>query len=352
MGGLRAGTVVAFLCFFMIVVTMPTSTADDPAPVKVDGYIEGPPYVGLIGHAEIDDLLFLEWASQISITPGMSPTMLCMLVRPNGSMISLVHCGPEEHIIDMTGDWRFRCEVTGDFLNASVQYRYELIHPKISVTSLGDNAYTNSSLLMVSGPLETYVSNVSVSLDNVSFTEANLNPTSWEVAISLSEGENTFYLRERYSWWVPWGVSSFGRNYTFGPFVVNLDQTEPNLIIHTPNDGACIRGDEANISWVVTDDTAIETVEVSIDGGPWTKPDNPHYMILKTGTGGHSVMIRAIDKAGNQIIHEVTFETDNRALSFGGPYFGIPIVAGLVGGVAAGLLVFLIWKRAGSHRGG
>jgi hypothetical protein len=87
---------------------------------------------------------------------------------------------------------------------------------------------------------------------------------------------------------------------------------------------------------------------MKIDEANWTPVTGLEARHLWFASGHHTVQIVVIDEAGNQAVSTVSFNTDNRALSFGGPYYGLPIVAIVLAVLVVGGVVFLrLRKRKG-----
>jgi hypothetical protein len=115
------------------------------------------------------------------------------------------------------------------------------------------------------------------------------------------------------------------------------DRTPPTVSITGPASGSHIRGDQPNITWHCYDNIGLSLVEVNIDSAGWFAWPMNYLPDLHLSSGEHTIQVRATDKAGNQASSSVTFTTDNRALSFGGPYYGLPMAAIIVGVILVGL---------------
>jgi hypothetical protein len=80
---------------------------------------------------------------------------------------------------------------------------------------------------------------------------------------------------------------------------------------------------------------------MKIDGMDWRSVSGFEAKHLWFSSGYHVVQIRVTDHAGNQAIGSVSFNNDNGAFSFGGPYYGLPTVAIIVGVILVGLFIAL-----------
>jgi len=126
------------------------------------------------------------------------------------------------------------------------------------------------------------------------------------------------------------------------------DRTPPSVVITGPEESAHLRGAYFDISWESSDNVGVVLIEVKIDDADWSPATGSEVNDVWFPSGYHVVQVRATDQAGNQAVASVGFSTDNRALSFGGPYYALPIV-GIVAAiviVAIALVTMLRRKRA------
>ena len=79
-----------------------------------------------------------------------------------------------------------------------------------------------------------------------------------------------------------------------------------------------------------------------LSGGAVTGNQTQH---VKLSNGEHTVSITVTDYAGNTVTKNVTFEVNARALIFGGPYYGLPLVAIIVGVISVGFFIALTVVR-------
>lgn len=126
------------------------------------------------------------------------------------------------------------------------------------------------------------------------------------------------------------------------------DSTPPELAVLSPTAESTVRGNDVVFSWHAQDSNGVSS-QVNIDGagyGDYGGNNENNTYHFKLATGQHTIEVRAFDSAGNNVTKMVTFEVDNRALSFGGPYYGLPLVAIIVGVILVGLFIALtILKR-------
>ena len=131
-----------------------------------------------------------------------------------------------------------------------------------------------------------------------------------------------------------------------------IDTTEPSLLILSPDEGTLIRGNDVTVSWESTDNILIKTTEVSIDGNEWSivnSTDADGALNMELGHGEHTVQLRVTDSAGNTNVSSVTFHINSSALSFSGPYYGLPLIGVIAVIVAA---VAVIGNRLRGRRSG
>jgi len=173
---------------------------------------------------------------------------------------------------------------------------------------------------------------VDVSIDNVTFTRAQLDPGfgDWSAILQLSPGSNTIYARAQCWWW------NFTKILPAPPVTVTLDVTPPTVTISAPSEGSHWRGSYVEVAWQASDNIGIAKTElwdedsrIEVQGGSYRFP---------VTTGKHILHVTVTDVAGNEATSSVTIESDSRALSFDGPYYGIPTIA-IVAGVILGWLL-------------
>jgi len=123
------------------------------------------------------------------------------------------------------------------------------------------------------------------------------------------------------------------------------DTTPPTVSITGPLADAHFRGGYVDVAWECADNVAVVSTEMRIDGGSWEPVSGYEVQHLSLPSGYHVIEIRVTDSAGNQAVNSTSFDNDNRALSFGGPYYGLPLVAVIVSVVLSGLFIALTALR-------
>ncbi len=132
-----------------------------------------------------------------------------------------------------------------------------------------------------------------------------------------------------------------------GLVAIDVDGTPPVLEGLAPS--GFVTTNRVTISWQ-GHDTASGLVgyEVSIDGGPFASLGMVTSLWADFDEGGHNVLVKAVDAAGNEAVAVVSFRVDTNAFSPTGPYSGIPMFLVLELVVAA--LTMAIMRRRHKRR--
>jgi len=125
--------------------------------------------------------------------------------------------------------------------------------------------------------------------------------TSYEFE-DLSEGEHTAYVRATDN-----AGNSATENVTF-----TVDTTPPDIEIISPEDSEILDEDAVVIEWIGSDETSgIDRYEVSINYAGWLNVDmETSYQFQNLSDGEYTVIVRAIDNAGNSATDSVTLTID------------------------------------------
>lgn len=133
---------------------------------------------------------------------------------------------------------------------------------------------------------------------------------------------------------------------------VVVDATGPNLSVNAPADGSYAGSSSVGVAWTAKDAVSgVDHYEVSLDGSPFVNIGlSVRQTYRELPDGGHTVVIRAYDGAGNMAEETVHFSVDTNPFSPSGPY-GLALT-GLVAGVGLLLAVvaFLKLRRRRPHR--
>jgi len=142
------------------------------------------------------------------------------------------------------------------------------------------------------------------------------------------------------------GSSTSGTQVLTSYIYTPPDTTPPTVSMTGPPADAQIRGGYVDVAWQSADNTGVVSTEMRIDGGTWETVSGNEVNHLRLSSGHHVIEIRVADKAGNQAVNSISFDSDNGAFSFGGPYYGLPTIAIIVAVILVGLFVALtVMKR-------
>lgn len=227
----------------------------------------------------------------------------------------------------------FSVDASG-YWGARVTYGIYHVVPSLVVNYPVNGGYVNTPNVTVWGNFDGWAGQIQVSLDNVTFTTVAGSEAEWHTQMHLMPGTNTIYTRSIYTW------GDFYATYTvFNPVIVTLDVTPPTVTVTAPSPNSKVRSSYAEIAWQSSDNFGIAKTELW-NGEAWIKVQGNSYKMW-VAPGVHQVLVRVTDMAGNQATSPVTFRSDSRAMSFNGPYYGLPIIAIVVGVTLAGIFVAL-----------
>ncbi len=234
------------------------------------------------------------------------------------------------------------------FFSAEVFYSVEVFTPSAAVvTKPSDSVFVNASTVDIQGTYDyTRAEGVLVGVDPLHLRDAMTVGPDWGVDdLVLSEGANTVVVRTYY-WLDIYGYGNVTIDRTLNVFV---DTTAPTVSVTGPDVGADVRGGYVDVTWQCADNTGIISREMKIDGWGWQPVSGYEVNHVWLPSGYHVIQIKVTDNAGNQAIGSTSFNNDNRALSFGGPYYGLPIIAIILVVVIVGAVLFVkLRKRKGS----
>ena len=113
---------------------------------------------------------------------------------------------------------------------------------------------------------------------------------SRQVQIALPE-DGTYELTLR--------LEDLYQNYVEAGSIIVRDSVPPKVVISGIVEGARSSNEEINISWTAVDLSPIEQYQYSLDGEIFIDVGQANHVLLMPGEGGHTLTVRAIDKAGN-----------------------------------------------------
>ncbi len=133
---------------------------------------------------------------------------------------------------------------------------------------------------------------------------------------------------------------------------VYVDNSAPILKIISPSQNYVSNKVSVTIKWSGTDsNSGIDHYEIKIDNGHWINVGLNTTYVAKLSIGKHTIAIKAIDRAGNVAISEVTItikNSSNNNASQSSPTgsLGWPILLiGIITAITIAGIIFALWKR-------
>ena len=101
------------------------------------------------------------------------------------------------------------------------------------------------------------------------------------------------------------------------------------------------------LSWTGTDaGSGIDHYEVRVDGGTFESVGSKTSASLQLADGSHTIVIRAIDRAGNEVSMAFIVRVDTNPLSTSGPYGAAPLYAIVLAVIAVAVVSgFVVMRR-------
>lgn len=199
------------------------------------------------------------------------------------------------------------------------------------------------------GTDEWYTADVTVSLTSsdatsgVRYTHFRIDGGAWQeyeapVTIS-SDGTHTLVFRS---------IDHAGNVEDAITIEVKLDSTKPIVELELADDGdGTLATSTARVVWTGSDETSgIERYEVRIDGGAYVKVNlGTTHVFTGIEDGGHTVTVKAVDKAGNIREEPIQFTTDTSITSSSGSVGVILISIMILIATVILILGTLLWRR-------
>ncbi len=101
-------------------------------------------------------------------------------------------------------------------------------------------------------------------------------------------------------------------NRAYASNVIIVDSTPPELSITAPDEGSAQHQGDIYVSWEVSDNVSVVSVERSFDGGPWVNVTGRTYDLLNSLIDGeHNLSLRATDRFGHvtTVLRSFTIDT-------------------------------------------
>jgi len=274
-----------------------------------------------------------------------STTLSYWLEAPDGRHIAVEQL-KDGSWADQQGYWSMGFSIdVGDAHGAEVAYDVRVVNPQLTVETPSQDSWFNWREIAVSGTIEGaggLPCRIDVSVEGAATSEATILETYWWATVTCpADGAYNVSVEAAVEW----------NNFTavrMDMITVSVDTVPPSVEIISPADGETIRGDTVTVEWRFTDETGYGGTFVASEGD-WSdllEPDDGFRETLTLGHGDHRISVTAWDLAGNTVVDSVDFRVNSQALSFQGPYYGLPVIGmGLAVVVFALLIVKMVMRR-------
>lgn len=143
----------------------------------------------------------------------------------------------------------------------------------------------------------------------VSTVEYKLDASAWVPTTAagtatlsdLTEGAHTFSVR----------AEDYVGNTATASVSFSIDTLPPTVDITSPAEGAVISSSDVTVEYDISGTgSAVDSVEISLDGGAWEAAGMNSELLQSLDEGDHAVSVRATDEAGHQATDSVSFTVD------------------------------------------
>ena len=193
----------------------------------------------------------------------------------------------------------------GNTATDSVTFTVDATEPSISITSPPNNTIINSSDITISwtgSDNTTSIDHYEVQIDGGPWTQAGTSTN--HTLTGLPDGTHTVYVK---------AIDKAGNTAT-DSITFTMDTIAPALRITSPHNNTIIKLSDITISWTGSDNTtSIDHYEVQIDKSPWSYTYYTTYTLTDLSDGSHTVNVKAVDRAGNEVAVSATFTVDTVA---------------------------------------
>ena len=212
----------------------------------------------------------------------------------------------------------------GSSASASVAISVDATLPTATVTSPTPGQFLGTSsvqLAWTASDAPSGIDHFEVSIDGGVATTVPSGTTTY-VFTGVTDGSHTFRLR---------AIDRAGNAVT-ASVTATVDVSPPTLAISSPTAAAFIRSHSVIVTWTAGDATSgIDHYLVSLDGGSaqTVVGTATSYTFAGTSDGAHTILVTAVDRAGNTHPASVTVTVDatNPSVSIVGPAAGAVISA-------------------------
>lgn len=214
----------------------------------------------------------------------------------------------EEYLVLPAGEREIEASATDVLGTTAVAFRkvrVDLAPPDVSVLSPSDGAEIGVSQgpILVSGTAkdDLEVASIEIRADGGAWKPLP-GLSAWSSTLQLEVGAHTIEVR---------AADVANRTTVVRWDVEVIDDIPPVLDIETPREGESVATETAALRGNVSDNMAVSSVEVSIDGGTWKQAvfgDVGRWSYQASlKSGAHKASVRAKDGRGNQAVAERNF---------------------------------------------
>src|SRR5438034_1048021 len=215
-------------------------------------------------------------------------------------------------------------DLAGSSASASVLISVDATLPTATVTSPTPGQFLGTSsvqLTWTASDAPSGIDHFEVSIDGGVATTVPSGTTTYAFT-GVTDGSHTFRLR---------AIDRAG-NVVTASVTATVDTSPPTLTISSPSAAAFVRSHSVTVTWTAGDATSgIDHYLVSLDGGSaqTVVGTATSYTFAGTSDGAHTILVTAVDRAGNTHPASVTVSVDatNPSVSIVGPAAGAVISA-------------------------
>ena len=203
-----------------------------------------------------------------------------------------------DHALQVTATDR-----AGNSVDVTVPFHFDPNAPSLAITAPARNSYVKTKVVTVSWTASdsgSGLASLQLSIDSAPPVDLALDATSHTLA-GLSESGHDVTLVAK----------DIAGNVATETIVFAVDVTPPDLTIIAPT-GSYVNTKDLLLFWAGSDsNSGIDRFELALDGGtPVSVTQAFGYAFPDVGEGAHSVVVRAIDRAGNDVSKTVSVTVD------------------------------------------
>ncbi|TLZ96840.1 MAG: hypothetical protein E6J96_07315 [Methanobacteriota archaeon] len=203
-----------------------------------------------------------------------------------------------DHAVQVTATDR-----AGNSVDATIPFHFDPNAPSLSIIAPARNSYVKAKDVTVSWTASdsgSGLASLQLSVDSAPPVDLALDATSHTLAGLTESGHDVTLV-----------AKDVAGNVATETIVFAVDVTPPDLTIIAPT-GSYVNTKDLPLIWAGSDsNSGIDRFELALDGGtPVSVTQAFGYTFPNVGEGAHSVEVRAIDRAGNDISKTVSVTVD------------------------------------------